>query len=43
MTEKARSDISPFNTCIRCVWIVIQLIVVYCLTNHVSPFFYQRF
>ena len=27
----------------RCLWIAIQLIAVYALSNQVSPFFYQRF
>jgi hypothetical protein len=28
---------------LRCIWIAMQLIAVYCLANQVSPFFYQRF
>lgn len=28
---------------IRCFWVVVQLVAVYCLTNQASPFFYQRF
>jgi hypothetical protein len=28
---------------LRCLWVVIQLVAVYCLTNEASPFFYQRF
>ena len=28
---------------LRCLWIAVQLIAVYCLANQVGPFFYQRF
>lgn len=28
---------------LRCIWIVLQLVAVYCLAHQASPFFYQRF
>jgi hypothetical protein len=28
---------------LRSLWIAIQLIAVYCLSDQISPFFYQRF
>jgi hypothetical protein len=37
------SDIPVWLFYARALWVVVQLIAVYCLANQVSPFFYQRF
>jgi hypothetical protein len=37
------SDIAVSAFYLRVLWIVVQLIMVYLLSNQVSPFFYQRF
>jgi len=36
-------EISLVMFSLRCLWIVVQLIAVYFLIDHVSPFFYQRY
>lgn len=49
MPAKLASYLSPiadmpwWQFYLRCTWIVLQLIVAYCLADQVSPFFYQRF
>jgi len=37
------ADIALSAFYLRVLWIVVQLIAVYSLSNQVSPFFYQRF
>ncbi len=37
------TDIALSAFYLRVLWIVVQLIAVYSLSNQVSPFFYQRF
>jgi hypothetical protein len=36
-------DVAPASFYVRVLWVVVQLIAVYLLSNQVSPFFYQRF
>jgi hypothetical protein len=37
------SDIPLRSFYLRVLWVVMQLIAAYSLSNQVSPFFYQRF
>jgi hypothetical protein len=37
------NDVALPSFYLRVLWVVVQLIAVYSLSNQVSPFFYQRF
>lgn len=36
-------DVPARSFYLRVLWVVVQLIAAYSLSNQVSPFFYQRF
>ncbi len=36
-------DMPGWQFYLRCAWVVLHLLVAYCLADQVSPFFYQRF
>jgi hypothetical protein len=49
MTDRFSTWLAPVNELqwwkfgLRCIWVAVQLVAVYCFANQVGAFFYQRF
>lgn len=43
LSERFFDNLPVGSVLFRCLLVILQLIAVYCLTEKVSPFFYQRF
>jgi len=43
LSERLFDNLPLGSVFVRCLIVALQLIAVYCLTEKVSPFFYQRF